>query len=242
MPNDEQYYTVYTPAIYFGTFYFTMTPACGYLLNYQVRIKDPITGVYTPLPPFIDNYSDLNFKVETDDPVYVGDYHISIMGSVPSLYMDPVYSEEIEIIVHVDNDCQIDAVIPTDIILDQTYLIKADGIRDFDPTWTNSIPFCPATYEIGRIVDGVERPLTIEEYGVISHTTQDGQFSYYTEDFTLDTQIWTIKLYKKSTYSIGTSAEGVYLFDIEFLDICWVAEFDPAIFRGDDYLFDLWQF
>ena len=132
------------------------------------------TGTYSPLPPVIDNYGDLNFKVETDDPSYVGTYYISIIGSVPSLYMDPVYEEEYFLIVHINNDCQIDEVTATSTIEDQTYYIKKDGIRDFDPTWTNTIPFCPATYEIGRVINGVERPLTADEYAVISHTTQNG--------------------------------------------------------------------
>ena len=240
-PSDEKHYTVYTPAIYFGTFFFTMTPACGYTLDYQIRIKDMATGAYSPLPPVIDNYSDLNFVVETDDPSYVGTYHISIIGSVPSLYMAPVYEEEIFLILHINNDCQNDEVTALDTIPDQTYYIKADGVRDFDPTWSNTIPFCPATYEIGRVVNGVERPLTAAEYAVISHTTQDGQFSYYTEDFTLDTQVWTIRLYKRSTYSLSPNQDGVYLFDITFLDICWDAVLIPATFRVDEYLFDLWQ-
>ena len=84
IPTDEQHYTVYTPAIQFGTFFFTMTPACGYNLEYKIRIKDMATGIYSPLPPFIENFSDLNFKVETDDPANVGTYYISVLASVPS--------------------------------------------------------------------------------------------------------------------------------------------------------------
>ena len=53
--------------------------------------------------------------------------------------------------------------------------------------------------------------------------------------------MWTIKLYKRSTYSISAEQDGVYLFDITFLDICWDAELTPATFRVDEYLFDLWQ-
>ena len=137
-----------------------MTPACGFTLNYSIKVLDPSTGVYSPLPPVIDNYGDLNFMVETSDPSYVGTYHISIIGSVPSLYMSPVYEEETIFILHINNDCQLDEIKALDTIPNQTYYIKADGLRDFDPTWTNSVPFCPATYEIGRMVNGVERPLT----------------------------------------------------------------------------------
>jgi len=132
------------------------------------------TGLYTPLPTPIDNYADLNFMVETDDPSYVGTYYISVVGSVTSKFMDPVYTEEVFLILHINNDCQIDEVTALDTIPDQTYYIKRDGVVDYDPTWSNTIPFCPATFEIGRVVGGVERPLTTAEYAVISHTTQDG--------------------------------------------------------------------
>lgn len=76
---------------------------------------------------------------------------------------------------------------------------------------------------------------------MISHTTQDGQFSYFTEDFTLDTQVWTIRVYRRSTYSLSPMRDGEYLFDILFLDVCWDAEFEKATFTFDEYLFDLWQ-
>ena len=59
-------------------------------------------------------------------------------------------------------------------IADELYYIAEDGVRAFVPTWSITVVGCPVTYEIGRIVNGVEHPLTAVEYAVISHTTQDG--------------------------------------------------------------------
>ena len=117
------------------------------------------------------------------------------------------------------------------------------GTPELLPTWTDSLFGCPTTYEIGRIESGVERALTTDEYNVITHyKTTNGGMSFATSDYTLDGEIWTIKLYKKSTYSIGPKAEGVYLFDIEFRDICWESNLQAAEFRNPDYVFDIWQF
>ena len=66
--------------------------------------------------------------------------------------------------------------------------------------------------------------------------------SYQTSDLTLHGEIWTIRLYKKSTYSISAMQEGEYLFDIEFKDICWESVLVSAEFLNPDYVFDLWQF
>ena len=66
--------------------------------------------------------------------------------------------------------------------------------------------------------------------------------SFVTSDFALDGEIWTIRLYKRSTYSIGPKQNGVYLFDIEFRDICWESKLQSAEFEYPEYVFDLWQF
>ena len=163
MPVPDQVYTVYTPLIAFGAQYFTMTPLCGYNLEYTLQLKDPATGVYSPLPAWITNTGDLNFEVYTDDPANVGDHIVSVTGCVPGLYMDPVYCEELEINLEVNNDCQLDEVTALSTIGNELYYIDKDGIRQFDPQWSITIPGCPATYEIGRMVNGVERPLTPEE-------------------------------------------------------------------------------
>lgn len=156
--------------------------------------------------------------------------------------MDPVYSEELEILLEVNNDCQLDEVRALSTIDQQLYYINVDGLRDFDPTWSTTVPGCPATYEIGRIVNGVERPLTPEEFAVINYSIYDGQMSYSTADYALDGEIWEIRLYKRSTYSISSMQDGEYLFDIEFRDICWDSVLEPPVFLRPDYLFDVWQF
>lgn len=82
-PLAEQFYNVYTPMISFGTSFFTMTPLCGYTLDYRIQIKDSTTGTYSPLPAWLVNTADLDFEVQTDDPVNVGIYEISIIGTTP---------------------------------------------------------------------------------------------------------------------------------------------------------------
>ena len=64
--------------------------------------------------------------------------------------------------------------------------------------------------------------------------------SYSTSDYSLDGQVWSIRLYKKSTYSITPKQEGEYLFDIEFRDICWDSVLVSAEFANPDYIYDLW--
>ena len=105
VPVADQLYIVYNSAKLFSADFFTLTPTCGYDLDYLIQIKDLTTGVYTPLPSWISNVADLDFSVQTDDPSNVGEYHISILGSVPTLYMDPTYEEELIIKLTVTNDC-----------------------------------------------------------------------------------------------------------------------------------------
>jgi len=77
-------------------------------------------------------------------------------------------------------------------------------------TWTSSVVGCPLTYEIGRFVNGVEQALTSHETGALTHSTIDGSLQLLSTDYALDGEVWTIKLYKKSTYSTDANAEGVY--------------------------------
>ena len=39
----DQTYIVYTPAIAFGADFFTLTPLCGYTLDYLIQVKDVAT-------------------------------------------------------------------------------------------------------------------------------------------------------------------------------------------------------
>ena len=56
--------------------------------------------------------------MQTNDPVNVADYQISIIGSVPTVYMNPTYEEELIIVLHVRNNCQTDEVTPLSSISD----------------------------------------------------------------------------------------------------------------------------
>ena len=61
----------------------------------------------------------------------------------------------------------------------------------------------------------------------------------FSTDFGLDTEVWTIKLYKKSTYSTHANGEGVYLFDVTFRDFCWDSVLTPAVFSSTTLSVDL---
>ena len=63
---DARYYIVHTPPIEFGVNFFTLTPLCGYSLDYQIQIKDDTTGAYSPLPAWLVNGADLDFSVQTE--------------------------------------------------------------------------------------------------------------------------------------------------------------------------------
>ena len=78
-----------------------MTPACGYELEYAIGYITTEVGDPHQLPDWIVNTGGLTFSVQTNDPVNVAVYKILIIGSVPKMYMNPTYSEEIFIILHV---------------------------------------------------------------------------------------------------------------------------------------------
>lgn len=145
-----------------------MTPDCGYTLEYQIQLKDLITGVYSPLPAaFLTNTNDLDFSVFTFDPTVIGNYYISIIATVPAVFQNPTYSEELIITVKVKNQCKIDQVTPLFVIPNELYYIAETGLRSFVPTWSTAVTGCPVTYQIGRIVNGLERPLSAAEKIVI---------------------------------------------------------------------------
>lgn len=64
----------------------------------------------------------------TDDAAFLGVYQISIVGSVPAQYMDPVYSEELLIQLNVSDACPDDEVTPTSSIANTLYYIAEDGL------------------------------------------------------------------------------------------------------------------
>lgn len=61
-----------------------------------------------------------------------------------------------------------------------------------------------------------------------------------TQDYSLDGEVWTIRLYQESTYSETGQRQGAYLFEVEFRDVCWDSALTPARFTQTEYVFDLW--
>ena len=71
--------------------------------------------------------------------------------------------------------CEDDEVTATGAtISDETYYLNYDGLLSWAPTWSSTVPGCPFTYEIGRIVSSVEQSLTSLETDVLTHSTVDG--------------------------------------------------------------------
>ena len=54
--------------------------------------------------------------MQTDVPSNVGLYHISIIGSVSNVFMNPSYEEELIIVLTVSNECLLDDVSSSDTI------------------------------------------------------------------------------------------------------------------------------
>ena len=68
------------------------------------------TGTYTPLPSWITETSFLAFEVFTDDITNLGMHYISVIGTVPSQFMDDPYAEELLIELRVKDGCEEDNV------------------------------------------------------------------------------------------------------------------------------------
>ena len=165
-------------------------------MEYKYEIKDPLTNIYSSLPPFITVPSRLNFEVFTMDPSTVGLYYVAVTASVPLTFMDPTYKEELLIEVEVKNSCILDEVDVTGILNDQIpYYINEDGIVPFDPTWSHTLIGCPITFEIGIVEAGVERPLNPVEIAVLNHSNVDGSVRLEATDYVLDGEIWEVKIY-----------------------------------------------
>ena len=207
-PVADQAYNIYTPQIQFAYTEFVQTPACLYTLDYTYQIKDS-GGVYSALPVFVAELTK-QFTVVSSDPLIVASYHVSITGAVPATY--PAFSSELLIKLDMNNGCLADDVtnVTPASIPSFTYLMANDGLLTWSPTWSSSVPGCPLTYEIGRIVSTVEQALTAHETAALTHSSVDGSLQLQSSDYALDTEVWTIKLYKKSTYSVSANGEGVF--------------------------------
>ena len=153
-PVVAQNYDVFTPQIQFAFVEFDQTPACAYSLDYTFWVKDISTGAYSSLPSFITE-STKTFTVESTNLSDVALYQVIARGSVPSGY--PAYQDELIISLDVANGCLVDEVTTTGTaISDITYILQNDGLLSWTPTWSSTMTGCPLTFEIGRIVTGVE--------------------------------------------------------------------------------------
>ena len=143
-------------------------------------------------------------------------------GSVPTGY--PVFSDELTISLDVANGCLNDEVTATGTAISNfSYYVQKTGQLSWSPTWSSTVTGCPLTFKIGRIVNDVEQALTSHETAALTHSTSNGSLTLLSTDLTLHDEVWTIKLYKKSTYSTHVNAEGIYQFSITFVDPCVVA-------------------
>ena len=141
------------------------------------------------------------------------------------------------------NGCLIDEVTTTGTaISDFTYYLNNDGLLSWSPTFSSTVTGCPLTFEIGLIVSTVEQALTSHETAVLTHSTVDGSLTLLSTDYALDGEVWTVKLYKKSTYSTHINSEGIYQFDVTFRDICWDSVLTPANFGSSTYTWNLYEF
>ncbi len=108
------------------------------------------------------------------------------------------------------------------------------------PKWKQRYEECPFTFEIGRVVDGFERLLSPEENKVIQFNPTNGRMRFKTDNFGLDGETWTIRLYMKSTYSMSDMHEAAFVFDIKFRDICWDSDLEAANFKSSMFAYNLW--
>ena len=84
------------------------SPDCGYTLDYSIQIKNTIDNQYTPLPVWLEVVGFLSFSVFSNDAKTLGLYELSIIGSVPTKYMSPPYSEELQIELKINLGCEND--------------------------------------------------------------------------------------------------------------------------------------
>ena len=74
---------------------------------------------------------------------------------------------------------------------------------------------------------------------MLTHSKADGSLKLFSDDYALDGEVWTIKLYKTSTYSTHANAEGAYQFVVTLRDICWDSVLTPAVFGSLKYSWSL---
>lgn len=145
--------------------------------------------------------------------------------------------------VSLGGGCNDDEVTNLTSISDILYYIAEDGLVKFEATWSNIEPSCPTDYLVTRIVEGTERDLTEAEKLVLTHhKLTTGMLDLQTSDYALDGEVWKIKLFMRSTYSKlpENKRNGIYVFEIEFRDICWDSDLTAAQFVASSLIYDVW--
>ena len=129
---------------------------------------------------------DRTFQIYSIDPLDVGVYEVIVTGTTPAGKMAVPYSDDLFINLEVTNECPGDVVTPTSVINSFDYNIDEDGTFSFAPTWTTTVTDCPVTYEIRRVISGVEYALSATETAVLTFDSTDGSLDVYTLDRNLD--------------------------------------------------------
>ena len=106
-------------------------------------------------------------------------------------------------------------------------------------TWTHSNLLCPSTYEVRRVLGGIDFPLAATELAVLTFDDSNGQLDILTSDTSLDNTVWTLKLFLRSTYSTDPMQDGVIEFDVTFQDGCWASTLTASV-APDPNVYDLY--
>ena len=154
----KQVFQIGTPEISFTPSAFTQVPACDYPIDVALQLFNPLTETYETLPDWITHDAVSGFTVFTEDKSLLGQYQISVKGTALSEY--PEFQSEHLIPLVVADECAKDIVSTIDQIPDEMHNIARDDRRIFNPTWAQELEQCAVTYQINRVVDGIERPLT----------------------------------------------------------------------------------
>ena len=91
------------------------------------------------------------------------------------------------------------------------YYIAEDRVVSFKPKWSHTKVNCPIEYLVSRIEDSVERALTPPELLVLTLDKSNGFLDLNTSEYALDGEIWTIRLFMRSSFSTTPQMDGAYV-------------------------------
>ena len=192
-------------------------------MGYTFKLKNTVTLAEQTIPVtglLSKTNGDRTFEVSSTTPAHVGTYEVIVEATTPVGKMAPPVSDQLKIALEVTNECQTDVVTPTATISDRDFIIGQSTKAEFTyaPTWSTTVSGCPFTYEVRRVVAAVDQALTAHETAALTFSAADGSFDIYTTDISLDSEVWTLKVFKRSTYALQPGQDGIYQFDITFID------------------------